>query len=239
MTTVKEIESVCGRFATGTVRALSAGAAMLALCALLPARGDGAETTRIQSMADTYLQGDGKQLIDTGYCASHATKVVMEYEIPETNTLNRFVFGNSGDGFAFGMYYQTGLQKFVYGTDSGSENWKNSKVPCGLKQRFTATLDSKNGKISIESGGVLLYNESMSGARTQTNSVTMKIFGSNSGLACGCDVKLYSFAIYDDGTLVRDFIPYGRGAVTGLLVKTAIRHALTRDIRQIPVESRD
>ena len=219
MTTVKEIESVCGRFATGTVRALSAGAAMLALCALLPARGDGAETTRIQSMADTYLQGDGKQLIDTGYCASHATKVVMEYEIPETNTLNRFVFGNSGDGFAFGMYYQTGLQKFVYGTDSGRENWKNSKVPCGLKQRFTATLDSKNGKISIESGGVLLYNESMSGARTQTNSVTMKIFGSNSGLACGCDVKLYSFAIYDDGTLVRDFIPYGRGAVTGLLDK--------------------
>ena len=217
MRILKVFKSAVDLFAPDAVRVLSAGAAMLALCALLPVYGDEAGISRIRSVADTYLQGDGNQLIDTGYCASHATKVVMEYEIPEINTNNRFIFGNSGDGFAFGMYYQTGLQRFVYGTDSGKVYWKNSQVPCGLKQRFTATLDSKNGRISIESGGVSLYNESMSGVRTQTNSVTMKIFGANNGLACGCDVKLYSFAIYDDGTLVRDFIPYGRDAVTGLL----------------------
>ena len=221
MTTVKALDG--NRFAGISHRsqrlAASAGAAMLALCASLSAWGDGAETMRIQSMADTYLLCDGNQLIDTGYYANHTTKVVMEYEIPETNKLNRFLFGNSGDGFPFGMYYQTGLQRFVYGTDSGSTSWKNSTIPCGLKQRFTATLDSKGGTISISSGGVSLYSESMTGTRTHANSETMKIFGSNAGTVCGCDVKLYSFAIYDDGTLVRDFIPYGRGAVTGLLDK--------------------
>lgn len=95
MTTVETIGSVCGRFATKAVRALSATAAMLAVCALMPVWGDEPETTRIQFMGDTYLKGDGNQLIDIGYQANFATKIVMDYEVVNTNYNNKRIFFSS------------------------------------------------------------------------------------------------------------------------------------------------
>ena len=218
MTTVETIGSTCGRFATKAVRALSATAAMLAVCALMPAWGDEPETTCIQFMDDTYLKGDGNQLIDLGYHANSKTKVVMEYEIVSSNDLTRYFFGNYNETFSFGMYRQNGKQAFVYGSDAKANNFGSTGVPLEPMKRFTATLDSAGGKMSISSGGKTLFSGTMSGTRTRTNDVSMKIFGNNSG-GSKSGFKLYSFAVYDDGALVRDLIPYGRGAVTGLLDK--------------------
>ena len=221
MTTVKTIGSTCGRFATGTVRALSAGAAMLAVCALMPVWGDEPETTRIQFMDDTYLQGDGYQLVDIDYHANFATKIVMDYEVVNTNYNNKriFFFGGVDDTFSFGMYKYRSSHYFAYGNDSTNFNIKGTSVQLKEKTRYTATLDSASGNMSISSGGKTLYSGTMDAdPRTRTSDETMKIF-SGDGSNNRYGFKLYSFAVYDNGELVRDLIPYGRGAVTGLLDK--------------------
>lgn len=220
MTTVETIGSVCGRFATKAVRALSATAAMLAVCALLPVWGDEPETTRIQFMDDTYLQGDGYQLIDIDYHANFATKVVMDYEVVNTNYNSQriFFFGGIDEAFSFGMYKYRSSHYFAYGNDNNNFVHPGTSVQLKEKTRYTATLDSASGNMSISSGGKTLYSGTMNeDSRTHTSDKTMKIFSGNGSSLYG--FKLYSFAVYDDGELVRDLIPYGRGAVTGLLDK--------------------
>ena len=122
MRILKVFKSAVDLFAPDAVRVLSATAAMLAVCALMPVWGDEPETTRIQFMGDTYLKGDGNQLIDIGYQANFATKIVMDYEVVNTNYNSRriFFFGGLDDTFSFGMYKYRSSHWFAYGNDSAS-----------------------------------------------------------------------------------------------------------------------
>ena len=116
------------------------------------------------------------------------------------------------------MYKYRSSHWFAYGNDSASFKNKITSVQLKEKTRYTATLDSASGNMSISSGGKTLYRGTMDAdPRTRTSDETMKIFSGNGSSLYG--FKLYSFAVYDDGELVRDLIPYGRGAVTGLLDK--------------------
>lgn len=176
----------------------------------------GAGATIVAPMADTYLQSDGTQAIDTGYYASGKTKVVIDFEIVSTNA-SAAVFGSYGSGLPYrlGLSYNVTSLAFAYNL-GGSDKALTSDVPLKLT-RYAATFDAASATVTVSNA--LLGATAAGTGNENTNNVPLAVFGRQTALgsfnalsAC----RIYSMQIYDDGTLVRDFIPYGFGATTGL-----------------------
>ena len=180
----------------------------------------GAGASIVAPMADTYLQSDGTQAIDTGYYANESTKVIIDFDPTQTND-TRYVFGaadpGSGSGLALSLKQAaTGL------TIQMSRDRNFNPIPVPSKTRYTATFDCTAGTASLTkySGTPFEETASYSGPSiaTTTNSLPLAILARrvSGGFGQPFIGKLYSMKIFDGETLVRDFIPYGRGAVTGL-----------------------
>ena len=180
----------------------------------------GAGASIVAPMADTYLQSDGTQAIDTGYYANESTKVIIDFEPTQTND-TRYVFGaadpGSGSGLALSLKQSaTGL------TIQMSRDRNFNPIPVPSKTRYTATFDCAAGTASLTkySGTPFEETASYSGPSiaATTNSLPLAILARrvSGGFGQPFIGKLYSMKIFDGETLVRDFIPYGRGAVTGL-----------------------
>ncbi|MBR1608767.1 MAG: hypothetical protein IJ678_04035 [Kiritimatiellae bacterium] len=187
-------------------------------CAL----GAEAATVTIPAMADTYLESDGTQAIDTGYRASGKTKVVVDFECADTNN-TRYVFGSVSGNFPFslGLYFQAGRNISIgMGDAANASVYKNFGSAAPLtKSRYTATLDCESGAATLSGAGKTVSVDLSSQLRTATNDISLAVFARH--VADDYDSrfvgKIYSMQIYDGGELVRDFVPYAYGAATGLL----------------------
>lgn len=193
----------------------TAAASVAAACALAPL----APASIVAPMADTYLQSDGTQAIDTGYYANESTKVIIDFEPTQTND-TRYVFGaaDPGSGLALSLKQAaTGL------TIQMSRDRNFNPIPVPSKTRYTATFDCAAGTASLTkySGTPFVETCSASAGSTinpTTNSLPIAILARRVSGGYGQPFigKLYSMKIFDGETLVRDFIPYGFGATTGL-----------------------
>ena len=169
----------------------------------------------VAPMADTYLEADGTQAIDTGWYASDKTKVVIDFEPNETNVA-QYVFGAAGNGLPLGLSLSDSsftLQMI------GHKNF--NPIPKPEKIRYRAIFDCTTATASITKHLATPFEETSSYNGTTidsvTNDISLAIFSRHtSGYSSLFSGKLYSMKIFDDGTLVRDFIPYGFGATTGL-----------------------
>lgn len=182
----------------------------------------------IRYLADTYLQSDGTQAINLEYYANPNTRVVAVFEPVATNG-TPYVFGSafsSKSDFQEGCYMQNGEVNFVCG-DLWSGAWGLGSGVKATRSRFTADLDIANSLAMLKSGDSIVWSKAITSTRTKTDNVPLHVFANPHPYEQGgqivinprdfASVKLYSFAVYDGGTLVRDLVPYGRGAVTGLL----------------------
>lgn len=192
----------------------TAAASVAAACALAPL----APASIVALMADTYLQSDGTQAIDTGYYANESTKVIIDFEPTQTND-TRYVFGaaDPGSGLALSLKQAaTGL------TIQMSRDKNFDPIPVPSKTRYMATFDCAAGTASLTkySGTPFEETASYSGPSiaATTNSLPLAILARrvSGGFGQPFIGKLYSMKIFDGQTLVRDFIPYGFGATTGL-----------------------
>ena len=179
----------------------------------------------VASMADTFLEADASQAIDTGYKANGKTTVVVDFACSNTNG-TRYVFGSVAESYTYslGLYFQAGKYiSFGMGdAKAGSQTispYSNFGTAGPMTfSRYTATLDSGNGVATIKGFGKTV-TKTVTIPRTGEADYTMSIFARH--ISSGYDSlfagRIYSMQIYDDGALVRDYIPYGYGAVTGLL----------------------
>lgn len=150
-----------------------------------------------------YIESTGTQYIDTGFKPNQDTRVVMDFD--NITGGSEFFFGARTDvhnlTFAFCSLDATNIR-----SDFGSE----------IK---TMTVASSENRTVIDKNG----NSCKFGDYTITNAATTfqcdyplyllcaNSAGSASALASG---KLYSCQIYDNNTLVRDFIPCIKGEGT-------------------------
>ena len=144
-----------------------------------------------------YIQSTGTQYIDTGFIPTVKTKVEVEIDFLPTNTSYNCVFGVG----------ETTTNQFVV--------YRNGQNMVG--QVYSTTTYSTSGIANTGRNLCVLSNEkfsygSYSTAITPENYTytrPMYIFAMNSvgSAALLAFQKLYSFKIYDNGTLVRDFAP--------------------------------
>ena len=201
-------------------------AAATAAAALGAAFAPSSEADTIRHMADTYLKSDGTQFIDTGIRVSTNMCFEAEFEPELDSTSNRFLFGSYGAGsdmtYGIFMHLSAGM-KFCGGT-YGSEIWPPiAPGAVTAPARYKATYNMTERTVLLYTEDSWQFNNGgnqMLSFGSATNNCTLGIFGNHESPTSASMLfkgKLYSLRILDDGKLAHDFVPYGRGAVTGLL----------------------
>lgn len=162
------------------------------------------EYTRLE-----YIESSGAQYINTGFVPNQDTRVVTEYTTPTNNS----------DGFIFGARYNqnAGLFTFLYTAAHhiafgyGAVSTGNTGPATVYGQKLTVDMNKNHCDIYDESG-TKLWGGALGTAQFQS-SYNLVFPGANSGGTFSpfnggaSRILFYSFKLYDNGTLIHDFIP--------------------------------
>lgn len=148
-----------------------------------------------------YIQSSGSQYIDTGFKPNQNTRVLMDVQCMSNGTYPFYGSRISASGQAYGLWKisDTSL-RYDYGTGRASANTSNTNV--------RVLIDSN--KNVCEFRDTTLTNTS----RTFSVSYNLLILAFNTANEVDermMSARLYSFSIYDNGVLVRDFTPVETG----------------------------
>lgn len=158
-----------------------------------------------------YIQSSGSQHINTKHKPTDKTRVVCDFQFVKT-TSTQYLFCARGPASGYANRFGLLLHSSGYfRSDFGSSN-ANFSTNVSVGDRHT--VDKNGATCSID--GTAVTNT----AATFTGSYEMNLFAGNTGgsMSEPASVKIFSCQIYDNGTLVRDFVPAKRNAdsVAGL-----------------------
>lgn len=143
-----------------------------------------------------YVESDGQQYVNTNFAPDNNTRVVCDVVFPVTD-LGTWLFGArpGGGQYCFLSYQNEYRSDYADSTDAE----KITLIPGG---RFTV---DKNKNVTYINGEVARTAAQSTFSCTQN----LYLFACNqSGVANGYgSLKLYSCKIYDNDTLVRDYVP--------------------------------
>lgn len=147
-----------------------------------------------------YIESDGASYIDTGFCPNQDTRMVIDYEVLDTNTAEAHISSaRSSSSTPLWTLYSTSALKLATRYGTGAIQTLDSPTGAG---RYL--FDKNKNILSIDGTQV---NE----VAYETFSVTstLTIFARNDGTAVNNYNKgrLYSYKLYDNDTLIRDYIP--------------------------------
>ena len=146
-----------------------------------------------------YIQSSGTQYIDTGFQPDQNTRVVADANVT-TITQYMSIFGASdsaGGSDAVVPVYD--------GSSSGAYFWGNSSASFSTSGNAGRhVVDANKNNLSID--GV---QKASAAATSFVCNHSLYLFAYNAAGDAGnkCSMELYSCQIYDDGALVRDFVP--------------------------------
>lgn len=154
-----------------------------------------------------YIESTGIQYINTGVQPNQDTRVVMEYMA--SSNFSGFLFGarnslSSGNRSYGVLYSGDGKLSSDYNERlviiSLSNSFYNQKLICDKYKRQIVVYDQNGNTLGAGANAAATFGPdyALIFPNTQTGTVITYITGS---------IKIYSFKIYDNGTLVRDFIP--------------------------------
>lgn len=140
----------------------------------------------------TYIQANGTQWLDTGYTPNDNTKIIVELsDIVKPDETAMFGANTTWDEYSYLLYCHSGM-RWTY----------NGPII------VTSDLTSKH-TITMYRGTVILDGSTVS-TDTQINSSavnsTLTLFSIPGGQHRG-SYKLYSFKIYENGVLIKNYIP--------------------------------
>ena len=147
-----------------------------------------------------YIEGTGTQYIDTGFVPNQDTRLVMDVEsadpIPECHIAGARVTGMS--------------QEFCLLIDA-QERWRSDygseqDIVTGAPRSGRYTIDKDKGNVSIGEASVSQATQTFS-AEYPLYVFAVNTAGSTSTFA---PLRLYSCDVYDNGVLVRSFVPARR-----------------------------
>jgi hypothetical protein len=144
----------------------------------------------------TYIQSTGTQYIDTGFKPNQDTRITCKAKVAigsKTNWLlsagGKFYFAGSRNGY------------YVSGYNSKAVSFSTE---CNTNEAFT--VDANKSVWTFMSDTVGDTVEHTYANFSCDSNLLLFAYLVNSSLTCG-SVSIYSCKIYDNGTLVRDFVP--------------------------------
>ena len=155
--------------------------------------------------AAEYIRGFGKQYIDTGFKPDTNTRADVQFDVESAPKIWEPLFGSRKSGSEKKFYIVYNKQKDVWSCNIGASSAYEPEYPAAVGEHLfsinktTFTLDG--------------YSQSTVSATSFEKSYNAYIFSINdNGSAMNISqanltMKLYSLKIWDNGTLVRDFVP--------------------------------
>lgn len=140
----------------------------------------------------TYIESTGTQYIDAGFKPNNNTRVVSCFTWLGGGAA---AFGTrSGNGYLF--FFENGVYQTMFG---------GSYKSCGTatQSKTTVDMDGASRTVTINGSATSLSNNTF---QVSTSLFLLAFNENGSGKLVG-SFKLYSCQIYDNGTLVRDFVP--------------------------------
>ena len=151
-----------------------------------------------------YIQSSGTQYINTGFIPNQDTRIDMvcvPNSVAEASNGIGFIPYGAGESYttnAFECYTSNSKYEFNY---NGQNCWLGSPA---IGQKLTIIHNKNEISLSIN-GGSPITNTFTYGSFSAPRTMTLFAINRSTPL-CGL-LSLYSCRIYDNGTLVRDFIP--------------------------------
>lgn len=158
-----------------------------------------------------YIQkpSSGSLYIDTGFRPKNTTRLVMEFYVPQNPDSSDYVAifgGRTANGQASFSLWQQRNEGFRSDYNNSTDTMEFS----GNYGRFTIDKNQRNTTFTnVETG--TQYTVTASSTSSFTSNSNLTIFTLNSGNSIdgrqAYNMILYSCQIYDNGSLVRDFVP--------------------------------
>lgn len=169
---------------------------------------------------DAYLESNGTTGLNTGYKMKRMSRLEMDFALTTTNGCAQWrIFGSDT--------VETALKTYLY--IDGNLHWTMRDKPLNKyttdtpdTDRHTAVLDLYKGEVCFTTGAATNWSGTASSSYDYSAlpeaSEPLPILGRYSGNAYALvpKARVYSVRIYESDALVHEFIPYGRGGVSGL-----------------------
>ena len=147
-----------------------------------------------------WIESTGTQYIDTGFKPNQDTRVIIDYQITTAQTIPLFGARNGSTNREFEM--------FAYADNRGMQDgYGSSQDYVTSSPNLNRTTIDKNKNVTTSSDGSVNKTHA---AQTFQCSYNMYLFQMNNGgqiYNASYGSRCYSCQIYDNGTLVRDYIP--------------------------------
>lgn len=153
-------------------------------------RGVPEEYTRLN-----YIESTGTQYIDTGFAPTVNTKIIYDVKLTSTDA-----------GRWSGCYVNEGSWLLLGSGGNGFDVYLGSQYNTKISEktnRKTVTFDIPNKSVFVDGENVLTVNS------YTADNCTLPLFNTkrSTGFENYAYMRLYSCKIYDNGILVRNFIP--------------------------------
>lgn len=172
-----------------------------------------------------YIANDKKAMFDTGFKPGPNSRIEMDYMCMTTNNADR-IFGCYPNSVIRIRHYINNAFNYAWDYMDGSANAASLGLKVWPLRRRTFVIDSKDDFVGLITAGYTNYSASVSeklsgktpGTRTNTATGNLWLFAEAATTATNSvsDLRLYGCRVYDNGALVRDYIPYVKDGVAGL-----------------------
>ena len=146
-----------------------------------------------------YIESTSGQYIDTGFVPNQDTRLVMQAYLP-VNGNNQFIYGartgEFSNTFAFNSYRTRYRMHYCDGHSDFSESLS-----------FSEPFEIDHNKETVTINGSYAVSRTYSEFTCPSNLVLFAVNNSSGTAATFATAKVYSCDVYDNDTLVRDFIP--------------------------------
>lgn len=147
-----------------------------------------------------YIESTGTQYIDTGFKPNNNTRVVLDFQMTGENSLaanDLFGARTSASSKAFAIQWNTSNDYFQHFYNNGYDNLDFGDFNIRQIAELNKNVMSLNGVTHTRTAATFQCDHSM--YICAVNNAGTATFFSN--------MRVYSCQIYDNGTLVRDFVP--------------------------------
>ena len=145
-----------------------------------------------------YIQSSGTQYIDTGFNPNQDTGITIDYEM--VGTSNQYLFGCRGTKWGDAMFCCSSLDGDTTLQDQYGAEYKNTTVSAKARRFF----EKSKSITSVDGTEISSFS-----SQTFQTPVSLYLFAANfnGSITMKASEKLYSCKIYDNGTLIRDYVP--------------------------------
>ena len=144
-----------------------------------------------------YIQSSGSQYIDTGFKPNQNTRIVCDFQNMDTSAL-KWLLGVQ-PSWGVSMF---DIALYANGTVHTGYGAKSATLSCSIGT--TRQILDKNKNITSVGG---VTSTLASQTFQATINAVLFAYNTNNGVSYFASARIYACKIYDNGTLVRDFIP--------------------------------